>query len=116
MEYDFKTMEDFPAIKSQGYDREMVVNETPYEERLTIYVSDNMLLHSFKKKILANPDEWKVEKIYKTSAGDVTGYEISCPKDFMSFKTKRKTFSDERRAALSAQMKEMRAAQLAEKN
>lgn len=116
MEYNFKTMEDFPAIKSQGYDREIVVNGSPYEDNLTIYVSDNMLLYSFKKRILANPDEWKVEKIYKTSTGEVTGYEISCPKDFISFKTKRKAFSDERRAILSAQMKEMRAAQLAERD
>lgn len=117
MEYNFKTMEDFPTIKSQDLaEAETTISIMRTEDIAVIYTSDNTRLYHLKKKVLENPDEWKVERIYKTSAGDVTGYEFSCPKDFISFKTKRKAFSDERRAALSAQMKEMRAAQLAEKN
>ena len=116
MEYNFKTMEDFPAIKVQGYDRETIYTESPYEDRLTIYTSDNSRLYHLKKRILANPDEWRVEKLYKTSTVDVTGYEISCPVDFLGLKTKRKVISEEQKAVLSAQMKEMRAAQLAERN
>lgn len=99
MEYNFKTMEDFPVIKSQGFDRETNYLESPYEDKLVIYTSDNVRLYQFKKKVLANPDEWKVERIYKTPAGDVTGYEFSCPKEFLGLKTKRKAFSDEQRAA-----------------
>ena len=45
MEYNFKTMEDFPAIKSQGeFDRETNYLETPYDDRLVIYASDNTRL------------------------------------------------------------------------
>lgn len=106
MEYNFKTMEDFPAIKSQGeFDRETNYLETPYDDRLVIYTSDNTRLFHFKKRVLANPDEWKVERIYKTSAGDVTGYEFSCPKDFLGLKTKRRTLTDEQKAAQGARIR-----------
>lgn len=88
MEYDFKTMEDFPVIYCPDLDEAELVEWTPRRGDYTVaYTSDNTILTKFKKKILANPEEWKVTKMYKLPDGRVTGYEITFPKKYKSWFT-----------------------------
>lgn len=110
MEYSFKTTEDFPTIKCVDMDdAETTASFARRENYAVIYTSDNTMLTKFKKKILANPDQWKVTRIYKMANGDVTGYEITCPKKYLRFITSEthKSMSDERKAKAAALMKEI---------
>lgn len=110
MEYNFKTMEDFPVIKCQDLaEAETTISIARNESVAVIYTSDNTTLTKLKKRILANPRDWKVSRIYKTAAGDVGGYEITCPKKFISYRLGEVEQSEARKAQTAAAAERLRA-------
>lgn len=103
MEYNFKTMEDFPVIKCQDLaEAETTISIMRTEDIAVIYTSDNTALTKLKKKILANPRDWKITRLYKTAAGEVSGYEITCPKKFISYRLGETEQTEARKAQSAA--------------
>ena len=109
MEYSFKTAEDFPVIKCQDLtEAETVITIARNDNKAVIYTSDNTTLTKLKKRILGNPRDWKVTKLYKTGAGDITGYEITCPKKFISYRLGEIEQTEARKAQVIASIERLK--------
>ena len=87
-------------------EQETNVNFTREDSRAIIYTSDTTTMTKLNKLVELEETEWKLESVSKLPTGEVVGRTYSCPKEFISFRSKRtsRTYTDEERKAMADRM------------
>lgn len=94
------TADELDPVDCSTEEQEVTITAYRSDDRMSLWVSDNMMLTKVKKCLKANPEEWKLERVVWHKGGTVAGYEFSFPKKFLSLKTKtaRLELTDEQKA------------------
>lgn len=74
------------------------------DARAKIYVSDVTTMTRLDKLVAAEGTEWTLDKEYREKDGRVTGKFYSCPVEFISFRSKRTTLSEEQKKAIAQRL------------
>ena len=96
------------TIKSRcGEEMETIINYNRSDDTAIISTADNTVLTKLKKAVKQNPDEYKVLSVYRNWDGDVTEVSVSCPKKYISFRTRtvKRELTDEQKSAASERLK-----------
>lgn len=98
------------SISCNMEEQETTVSFYRNEDTMRIFTSDNTTLTYLKKRLEANPNEWKCWEAGRTASGDVVGYFFEAPKKYLSFRTesKERVMTDEQRQAAAERMRELR--------
>ena len=88
-------------------EKEMTINLGYLDETAHIYTSDDAWLTKIKKRVLANPTEWKITRVVERKDGSVSGVMAEVPKNLVSLRTKKKelVISDEERQVRSDRLR-----------
>lgn len=95
-------------------EQELSILIEPTSQNAKIYTSIPGSIRKFDKLCSENPTDWKCTNISK-AGGEMFGKSYECPKEFITFRTKRpavKPMTEGQRAAASERMKRVRAEQL----
>lgn len=88
-------------------EQETHINWSRGDARAQIYTSDVTTMTKLDKLVSAKDTEWKLEKEYREKDGRVHGKFYSCPVEFISFRSKRVTISEEHKKASSERMRSL---------
>lgn len=82
-------------------EQETHINFERLSDRAIIYTSDRTTMTKLDKCVKAGT--YKLEEVHKTSDGDLLAKEYSCPKKFISFRSKEVTrdLTDEQKQAMA---------------
>lgn len=86
-------------------EQETHINWSRGDARAKIYVSDVTTMTRLDKLVAAEGTEWKLDKEYREKDGRVHGKFYSCPVEFISFRSKRVTMSEEQKEAAAERMR-----------
>lgn len=91
-------------------EQETHVNFNRNEERAVIYTSDTTTMTKLDRLASVAGTEWRLEGV-SALKGDIIGKTYSCPKEFISFRSKRveRNLSDGQRKALAENLRKVRA-------
>ena len=96
------------SIKGLSPDeQETVVNFGINDEMANVYTSDRTVWTKLKKCILQDNSEYKIVRIVYSKDGDPVAVEVEFPKEFVSFRQKRKEVTEEQRQAAGERLKKM---------
>lgn len=79
-------------------------------DKAIVYTSDTTTMTKLDKLVSAAETEWKLESVSRLHGGEIVGKTYSCPKSFISFRTKKvsRELSEDQRRELSERMKRNR--------
>lgn len=85
-----KAMTDYTADELELVDcatgeQEITISGYRSDDRLDVWVSDNVMLTKLKRAMKKAPDAYKLEDIVWTKDGTVAGYKFSMPKKRLRF-------------------------------
>ena len=91
-------------------EQETHVNFNRNDDKAIVYTSDTTTMTKLDKLVTVEETEWKLESVWRHSDGDIVGKTYSCPKSFISFRTKRvvRELSEEQRMVLAQRMRNNR--------
>lgn len=95
-------------------EQETIIRFYRTDEMLDIYTSDQTMITKLKK-LLANSDEYKLDYEDKADDGRTLDMQVLAPKKFLTLRSKDvsgRQISDERRRAMSENMRAIRKRQL----
>lgn len=85
-------------------EQETNINFLRNEDVAEVYTSDSTTITKLDKAVEAGT--WKLKQNhYLRATGELIGKTYEAPKEFISFRTRKRTMSDEQRQALSERMK-----------
>ena len=70
-------------------EQETHVNFNRDDERAVIYTSDTTTMTKLNKLLKLQGTEWKLESVARAKSGEEIGRTYSCPKEFISFRSKK---------------------------
>ena len=107
--------DELEAVDALGEEQEITLSAYRGDDRIEIWVSDNLYLTKMKNAMKRSKD-FRLEEIAWTREGRPAGYRFSMPKKWLKFNPPRQvTMTDEQRAAAVEKGKMLRAAQMAKK-
>lgn len=97
-------------------EQETVINFSRDEERATVYTSDSTMITKLNKLVSTEGTEWQLDEIIKDKRGEEVARTYSCPKNFISYRSKNRTMelNEEKKKELSERMKLMHETRRAE--
>ena len=90
-------------------EQETHINWSRGDARAKIYVSDITTMTKLDKLVAADDSEWKLDKEYREKDGRVHGKFYSCPVEFISFRSKRVSLSEEQKQAMAQRLRDLNA-------
>lgn len=105
-------MQDINKIVFHGNsedEKETIISFVKGSTVAYIYTADNTVLTKLKKNVNANPKEWKLHNVYRSS-DSYAAVEVTCPKKYISFrgKSKSREMTEEQKKAASERLKKAR--------
>lgn len=82
-------LEDLQITGVSTDEKEITVQASADADKMYIFTSDNVWLTKIKKKVLANPKDWKITNIEHAPDGQICGVFVEAPKDLLSLRTQK---------------------------
>jgi len=96
------------GVRTPMEERETWIYLEPGDDRAKVYTSDYQYMNKFDK-LVSSSEDWICDKVEKCE-GDVVSKTYYCPKEFISFRSKKvsRTMTDEQREAAAERLRKMR--------
>ena len=102
-------IEDIKTIARDVAEQETTISFGRNDTTVRMWVADSTMLTKVRHLIAKAPDSYKITNIDYCD-GEVTGFEVEFPKNFLCFRAELRKVTDEQKAAASERFKAYHAA------